>query len=110
MPTTLDIAGLDPDTGRELDGRSMLEPLRSGDWSSWRRRLIIENTNLDWTLLREGSHAYVEHHDNGEWELYELERDAHQLAGLRDADVTEWARRTGQFSGAQGLALRGLEQ
>jgi hypothetical protein len=34
MPTTLDIADLDPDTGRELDGRSMLEPLMSGDWSS----------------------------------------------------------------------------
>ena len=31
MPTTLDVAGLDPDTGRDLDGRSMLEPLRSGD-------------------------------------------------------------------------------
>ena len=25
MPTTLDIAGLDPDTGRDLDGRSMLD-------------------------------------------------------------------------------------
>ena len=33
MPTTFDIAGLDPDAGRDLDGRSMLEPLRSGDWS-----------------------------------------------------------------------------
>jgi arylsulfatase A-like enzyme len=110
MPTTLDIAGLDPDTGRELDGRSLLEPLRSGDWSSWRRRLIIENTNLDWSLLREGSHAYVEHHDTGEWELYDLERDPHQLASLRDVDVSEWARKAGQFSGKQGLALRRLEQ
>ena len=110
MPTTLDIADLDPDTGRELDGRSLLEPLRSGDWSSWRRRLIIENTNLDWSLLREGSHAYVEHHGTGEWELYDLERDPHQLASLHDADVSEWARKTGQLSGTQGLALRRLEQ
>ena len=42
MPTTLDVAGLDPDAGRDLDGRSMLEPLRSGDWSAWRRRLLVE--------------------------------------------------------------------
>ena len=26
MPTTLDIAGLDPDSGRDLDGRSLLTP------------------------------------------------------------------------------------
>lgn len=110
MPTALEIAGLDPDTGRELDGRSMLEPLRSGDWSSWRRRLIIENIHLDWSLLREGSHAYVDHHGTGEWELYDLERDPHQLVSLGDADVSEWARRTGQLSGARGRALRRLEQ
>ena len=110
MPTTLDIAGLDPDTGRDLDGRSMLEPLRSGDWSSWRRRLIVENTHLDWALLREGSHAYVEHRDAGEWELYDLARDPHQLASLRDADVSEWARKTGELWGSQGRALRRLEQ
>ena len=28
--------GLDPDAGRELDGRSMLAPLTAGDWSGWR--------------------------------------------------------------------------
>lgn len=110
MPTTLDIAGLDPDTGRDLDGRSMLEPLRSGDWSAWRRRLIIENTNLDWALLREGTDAYIEHYRAGEWELYDLARDPHQLASLRDADASEWARKTGQLSTSQGLALRALEQ
>jgi arylsulfatase A-like enzyme len=110
MPTTLDIAGLDPDDGRELDGRSMLGPLRSGDWSTWRRRLIIENTNLDWALLREGSRAYIEHAGTGEWELYDLERDPHQLTSLRDADVTELARKTAELSGAQGRAFRRFEQ
>ena len=110
MPTTLDVAGLDPDAGRDLDGRSMLEPLRSGDWSAWRRRLIVENTNLEWALLREGSHAYIEHYGTGEWELYDLARDPHQLASLRDADVSEWARKTGQLARSQGVALRALEQ
>jgi len=110
MPTTLDIAGLDPDTGRDLDGRSMLDPLRSGDWSDWRRRLIIENTHLDWALLREGATAYVEHRDAGEWELYDLDADPHQLASIRDADVSTWARKTGDLWGSQGRALRRLEQ
>jgi hypothetical protein len=110
MPTTLDIAGLDPDDGRELDGRSMLGPLRSGDWSTWRRRLIVENTNLDWALLREGSRAYIEHAGTGEWELYDLERDPHQLSSIRDADVTELSRRTAELSGAQGRAFRRFEQ
>ena len=57
MPTTLDIAGLNPDAGRDLDGRSMFGPLTSGDWSRWRRRLLVENTNLGWAMLREGSVA-----------------------------------------------------
>lgn len=110
MPTTLDIAGLDPDSGRELDGRSMLGPLRSGDWSAWRRRLLVENTHLGWSLLREGPHAYVEHHGTGEWELYDLARDPHQLASLPGADVSGWARRTAELTASQGVALRGLEQ
>lgn len=96
--------------GVELDGRSMLEPLRSGDWSSWRRRLIIENTNLEWALLREGSRAYVEHHGTGEWELDNLERDPHQIASMSDADVSEWSRRAGQLSGSQGRAMRRFER
>jgi N-acetylglucosamine-6-sulfatase len=110
MPTALDIAGVDPDTGRELDGRSMLGPLRSGDWSSWRRRLLIENTHLDWSLLREGSRAYVEHAGTGEWELYDLERDPHQLASIGDADVSEMSQRLGLLVGTKGLALRTQEQ
>ncbi len=72
MPTTLDIAGLDPDAGRALDGRSMLDPLRSGDWAGWRQRLLVENPNLGWALVREGTTAYVDHHDRDEWELYDL--------------------------------------
>ena len=75
MPTTLDIAGLDPDAGRDLSGRSMLQPLRTGDWGRWRRRLLVENPDLGWAMLREGSTAYIEHHERGEWELYDLESD-----------------------------------
>jgi hypothetical protein len=71
---------------------------------------LVENPNLEWALLLEGSHAYIEHYGTGEWELYNLARDPHQLASLRDADVSEWARKTGQLPRSQGLALRALEQ
>ena len=108
-PTTLDVAGLDPDAGRDLDGRSMLEPLRSGDWSAWRRRLLVENTNSDWAMIREGSRAYIEHHGRSGWELYDLASDPHQLTSLRDVDVTDLSRTTGELFRSQGLALRALE-
>ena len=109
MPTTLEIAGLDPDAGRELSGRSMLDPLRSGDWSSWRRRLLVENTNLGWAMLCEDSQAYIEHHERGEWELYDLSRDPHQLSSLADADVTELSTRVTKLRRARGRELRALE-
>jgi arylsulfatase A-like enzyme len=110
MPTALDIAGLDPDAGRELSGRSMLHPLRTGDWSTWRRRLLVENPELGWAMLRQGSRAYIEHYERGEWELYDLTADPHQLASRRDADVTRWAARLSRMRGATGTALRGLEE
>ncbi len=110
MPTTLEIAGLDPDAGRELDGRSMLVPLRTGDWSGWRRRLLVENTNLKWALLREGSGAYVEHLGTDEWELYDLADDPHQLASRKDADVTDWAAHVAGLRVSGGRALRTLER
>jgi len=110
MPTTLAVAGLDPDAGRDLDGRSMLDPLRSGDWSRWRRRLLVENTNLGWAMLREDSTSYVEHLDRGEWELYDLDDDPHQLASRVDADVRDWSARLSLLRQARGAALRALEE
>jgi arylsulfatase A-like enzyme len=106
MPTTLDIAGLDPDAGRDLSGRSMLRPLRTGDWGRWRRRLLVENPDLEWAMLREGSTAYIEHYDRGEWELYDLESDPHQLDSRRGADVTKLSRRLTLLRQAQGKELR----
>ena len=111
MPTTLDMAGLDPDTGRDLDGRSMLEPLRSGDWSAWRRRLIVENTNLDWAMIREGSRAYVEHHGTREWELYDLAQrppPAHEPARHRRHRPVQEDRRAVQVAGPRAACARGV--
>lgn len=110
MPTTLEIAGLDPDAGRALDGRSMLSRLESGDWTGWRRRLLVENTNLGWAMVREDSTAYVEHHVAGEWELYDLGTDPHQLASRNDADVSGWTGKVGALRQARGATLRALEE
>ena len=110
MPTTLDIAGLDPDSGRDLDGRSLLTPLITGDWTSWRRRLLIENPQLGWALLREGSTAYIEHDRTGEWELYNLERDPHQLNSRGNADVRRLSQRLDRLRNASGTTLRALEE
>ncbi|WP_110181236.1 sulfatase-like hydrolase/transferase [Nocardioides solisilvae] len=109
MPTTLEIAGLDPDAGRDLDGRSLLGPLRSGDWSGWRRRLLVENTNLGWAMLREGPHVFVDHHERGEQELYDLGADPHQLSSLRDVDTSRWSVPLDRLRTARGRALRALE-
>ena len=110
MPTTLDIAGLDPDADRELSGRSMLQPLLTGVWSSWRRRLLVENTHLEWAMLRQGSEAYIDHYGRGEWELYDLATDPHQLASRGDADVTELAAQVSLMRQARGRELRALEE
>ena len=110
MPTALDIAGLDPDAGRDLDGRSMLGPLTSGDWSRWRQRLLVENTNLGWAMLREGSIAYIEHERNREREFYNLERDPHQLTSRRDADVRRFAERLDRLRQSSGTTLRAFEE
>jgi N-acetylglucosamine-6-sulfatase len=110
MPTTLEIAGLDPDAGRELSGRSMMHPLRSGDWSSWRRRLLVENPYLGWAMLREGAEAYIEHHERGEWELYDLEQDPHQLRSRGDVDVSALSARLSRLRRADGRSLRTVEE
>ena len=84
--------------------------MTAGDWSGWRRRLLVENTNLGWALLREGSVAYIEHDRNGEWELYDLDRDPHQLASRRHADVRGLAERLDRLRQASGTTLRSFEE
>jgi N-acetylglucosamine-6-sulfatase len=110
MPTTLDIAGADPDAGRDLDGRSMFGSLTSGDWSRWRKRLLVENTNLGWAMLREGSVAYIEHERDRERELYDLERDPHQLTSRRTADADRFAERLDRLRQSSGRTLRAFEE
>lgn len=113
MPTTLDIAGLDPDEGRVLDGRSMLGPLTTGDWSGWRERMLVEYTSpaLGYAMLCEGAMRFIDHihRDGGEWELYDLAADPYQMQSLNGSDPAPWRAKLGPFETASGTALRALE-
>ena len=110
MPTTLEFAGVAPDAGRVLDGRSMLEPLRSGDWAGWRRRLLVEHPINGWAMLREGSTSFIDHHALGEQELYDLATDPYQLSStVRDTDTTALTARLTAMRTASGRRLRKLE-
>jgi N-acetylglucosamine-6-sulfatase len=111
MPTTLELAGLEPDGARALDGRSMLPHLRSGDWSGWRRRLLCENPHLGWALLREGRIAFIRHYERGGRELYDLEDDPHQMRSLhRTVDTDPYLTSLNALRDAAGLTLRALER
>ena len=110
MPTTLELAGLEPDAGRDLDGRSMLSHLGSGDWTGWRRRLLCENPNLGWALLREGRMAFIRHYERGGRELYDLADDPHQMRSRhRTVDTDPYLTSLNALRGAAGLELRALE-
>jgi arylsulfatase A-like enzyme len=110
MPTTLAIAGTDLGAGSPLDGRSMLEPLTTGDWSGWRRRMLVEHPNNGWAMLREGSLSFIDHHQHGEQELYDLALDPHQLSSTaRDSDTTALTARLNAMRAATGTGLRELE-
>jgi arylsulfatase A-like enzyme len=110
MPTTLQVAGLDPDDGRDLDGRSLLPQLLSGDWSGWRRRLLVENPNLGWAMLREGQMSFIHQYERGDLELYDLADDPYQLRSLhRTIDTGDHLARLLALRTAAGRPLRALE-
>jgi N-acetylglucosamine-6-sulfatase len=110
MPTTLAIAGLDPDAGRALDGRSMLGPLRTGDWSGWRRRLLVEHPHRNWAMLRERTLTFVDHYERGEQELYDLATDPYQMRSrARGTDTSVMTARLTALRTAAGVGLRELE-
>ena len=61
-------------------------------------------------MLRQRSEAYIEHYGRGEWELYDLATDPHQLTSRQDADVTELAAQVSLMRQARGRELRALEE
>jgi N-acetylglucosamine-6-sulfatase len=77
-PTILDAADARP--GKPQDGRSLFDVLEDPG-AQWGRELLIEggnNQGLTFRALRNYRWKYVEH-TSGEVELYDLERDPHEL-------------------------------
>ena len=110
MPTTLEVAGLDPDAGRPLDGRSLRGPLTTGDWSGWRTRMLTEHPLKNWAHLREDDTVLVDHYGAGEQEVYDMTADPHQMSSRQaTTDTTAMTARLTALRNASGRALRALE-
>jgi arylsulfatase A-like enzyme len=110
-PTILEAAGAK--AGKPQDGRSLF-PLLEDRGLEWGRDLLIEGApgvnQPAFDALRTYRYVYVQH-ANGERELYDLERDPHQLTSLHNdpayADVqAELALRLGLLSVCSGRSCR----
>ncbi|GAB3793739.1 sulfatase-like hydrolase/transferase [Nocardioides ungokensis] len=111
MPTTLEIAGLDPDAGRDLDGRSFLTPITTSDWSGWRKRMLTEHPAHDWAHLREHDTVLIDYYAAGEQEVYDLAADPHQMSSQHaTTDTTAMTARLTALRNARGKSLRALER
>jgi N-sulphoglucosamine sulphohydrolase, C-terminal len=82
--TILDATDVTP--GRVQDGRSLLE-LLADPGGEWGRDILIENGNgangvPTYRGIRNYRFLYVEHKTTGEYELYDLENDPHELQSV----------------------------
>lgn len=107
-PTILDAAGARP-AGRVQDGRSLLPLLRDGR-REWGRDLLFEGVGTTFDAIRTYRYKLVQH-ASGEQELYDLERDPHELQSLhadpRLASVKgQLARRLAKLKDCSGRACR----
>lgn len=115
-PTILDAANAT--AGRRMDGRSLL-PLAANPKLAWRSAILLERSgsssrrrgegrNPPFAAIRTPGYVYVEY-ESGERELYDLNKDPHQLTS-RHADPafaklrSELARRLAALERCAGTA------
>ncbi len=84
LPTLLEACG--SAATREMDGRSLL-PLLKGDTNGWRRWIDLEHNvcysaDNHWNGLTDGKWKYIFHAKDGEEQLFDLQRDPHELNDL----------------------------
>jgi N-acetylglucosamine-6-sulfatase len=113
-PTFADLAGAEvPDF---VDGRSLV-PLLRGKPSSWRTAALVEQGALGkisrpaYAMLRTESKVYVQY-ENGERELYDLDKDPYQLknlAGKRPGEETVLSARLRELRNCSGSSCRAAE-
>ena len=109
MPTTLEIAGLDPDAGRELSAARCCDPCApatgrrgvAGCWSRTRTWSGRCSGRGPWPTSSTTSAASG---SSTTWQ-----RDPHQLSSRRDAEVGRFAERLDRLRQSSGTTLRALE-
>lgn len=110
LPTFLEAAGVA--AREELDGRSML-PLAAGKSEGWRPWLDLEHgvcysRENQWTALTDGREKYIFHAFTGAEQLFDLERDPHELNDLA-SDAAAARLRLWRGRMVEHLAPRGEE-
>ena len=100
LPTFLDAAGAPP--SRPVDGRSLLSLVKSGG-TGWREFIDLEHDVCysrvnHWNALTDGRSKYIFHALDGEEQLFDLERDPHELSDLAsrteyEAELRRWRQR-----------------
>ncbi len=109
LPTFLEAAGVG--AREELDGRSML-PLAGGKTGGWRSWLDLEHgvcysRENQWTALTDGREKYIFHAFDGAEQLFNLERDPHELNDLASEPAGEARLRLWRGRMVEHLAPRG---
>jgi arylsulfatase A-like enzyme len=101
LPTFLDAAGVEFDL-EDFDGRSMLE-LARGNTDGWRPYIDLEHATCyapenNWTGLSDGRFKYIYYAPEGRQQLFDLEKDPHEMRDLAsvpeyEATLGTWRRR-----------------
>lgn len=111
LPTLLDAAGAAPHP--EIDGRSLLGLARDNGrgWREWidLEHNICYNPSNHWNGLSDGRWKYIFHAQNGEEQLFHLEKDPLELADLAGATRHEATLRLWRGRMIEHLAERGPE-
>jgi arylsulfatase A-like enzyme len=109
LPTFLDAAAAPPRV--KLDGASMLSLLRNPN-AEWREYIDLEHgvcysRENNWNAFTDGRTKYVYHAFHGEEQLFDLQKDPHELEDMAAAPAAESQLRTWRQRMIKHLAVRG---
>jgi arylsulfatase A-like enzyme len=110
LPTFLEAAGVKIDPG-EFDGRSLLELVR-GQTEKWRPWIDLEHSRCYgdenyWTALTDGRIKYIYHPYYDQEQLFDLQKDPHELYDLAADAAQGEVLRTWRQRMVEHLSVRG---
>lgn len=111
LPTFLDAAGVP--VPEHLDGQSLLSLARGG--AKWREFIDLEHDicyapKNHWNALTDGRRKYIFHARDGEEQLFDLEKDCHELVDLASdsrhaKELRKWRKRLAEHFAERGDAF-----